>query len=115
MVVTMQLLRLKWSRSDGLLVLAHGDIAQPFKPKPKDLLDAARFNFIGSEFGWPEVGGEYWHDEIRRAPIDLEVTDFEDLTLYTKIGLSMISLGLVRNELSLELALNALEKERALI
>ena len=116
MVVMLKLLRLKWSQSYGLQVLAHGDIGQPFKLKrASGLLDASRFNFIGKEYGWPEVGGECWHDEVRRALIDLKVTDFADLTLYTKVGLAMIMLGLVRIILSLEDALTALERERALI
>jgi len=112
----MRLLRLKWSQSDGLLIAAHCEEFSPFNPgRPSDLLDASRFNFIAKEYGWPEVGGKCWHDEIRRALTDLEVTDFADLTLYTKVGLAMISLGLVRNALSLKEALAALERERALI
>ena len=112
----MRLLRLRWSQSDGLLVESHGGHYQSFKlSRASDLLDVSRFNFIGSGLGWPEVGGECWHDEVQRALVDLEVTDFKDLTLYTKVGLSMISLGLVRNTLSLEDAFAALERERALL
>ena len=63
----------------------------------------------------PEAAVEDRHDELRVALVRLKVTDFADLTLYTKVGLAMIMLGLVRIILSLEDALTALERERALI
>ena len=112
----LKLLKLKWSQRGGLRVHAHTRFYRPFKlQRHRDLLDVTRFNFIASELDWPEVGGECWLDEVRRALIDMEVTDGDDLTLYTKVGLAIALHGLVDGSLSLPKALAAIEKERALL
>lgn len=116
----MRYLKLKWSQRNGLRACPHDDVIN-FGLSPRsfavriarDLLDLKRWNYKATALDWPEWIEDDWHDEVRRAMIDLKVTD-TDLTLYTRVALAMISLGMVRNKLRLEDALTALEHERAL-
>ncbi len=109
----MKLLKLRWSQSIGLVLVVRKQ--KTVRILPRDLLELPRFNFITSVQDWPEIESDCWHDKVRRALIDMEVTDFESLSLYTKVGLAIALHGLVDGSLSLPDALAAIEKERALI